>query len=150
MKELHGSAYSSVDAPVDKCIALLEAVDRYPEWHPDVVHEVEVLARNDAGRPTRVRAKLHVARGPLVKDFNLVMAVASDARREVKLTKIQDAHSGPEQFGVTWLVDDTGPTLIRLDLSASLDVPRFLPVGGVGDGLAEGFVAAAVKELSGS
>ena len=149
MKELHGSAHLAVDAPVDKCIALLEAVDRYPEWHPDVVHEVEVLARND-GHPTRVRAKLHVARGPLVKDFNLVMSVASDGTRQVRLTKVQDAHSGPEQFEVTWLVEDTGPTLIRLDLSASLDVPRFLPVGGVGDGLAEGFVAAAVKELKGS
>jgi hypothetical protein len=146
MKELHGSAYSSVDAPPDKCMALLEAVDRYPEWHPDVVQEVEVLAGND-GHPTRVRTKLHVARGPLVKDFKLVMSVASDGKRQVKLTKVQDAHSGPELFDVTWLVEDTGPTLIRLDLSASLDVPRFLPVGGVGDGLAEGFVAAAVKEL---
>jgi len=148
MKELHGSAYAAVDAPPDACIALLEAVDRYPEWHPDVVQEVEVLAQND-GHPTRVHAKLHMARGPLVKDFNLVMSVATDGRRQVKLTKVQDAHSGPEQFEVTWLVEDTGPTLIRLDLSASLDVPRFLPVGGVGDGLAEGFVGAAVNELSG-
>src|ERR1700742_4649564 len=146
MKELHGSASSSVDAPPAKCLALLEAVDKYPEWHPEVVQEVEVLASND-GHPTRVRAKLHLARGPLVKDFNLVMSVATDGRRQVKLTKVHDAHSGPEVFEVTWLVEDTGPTLIRLDLSASLDVPRFLPVGGVGDGVAEGFVAAAVKEL---
>jgi len=149
MKELHGSAYAAVDATPDACIALLEAVDRYPEWHPDVVQEVEVLAQND-GHPTRVHAKLHMARGPLVKDFNLVMSVATDGRRQVKLTKVQDAHSGPEVFEVTWLVEDTGPTLIRLHLSASLDVPRFLPVGGVGDGLAEGFVGAAVKELTGA
>lgn len=128
-------------------MTLLEAVGRYPEWHPDVVQEVEVLAQND-GHPTRVRAKLHVARGPLVKDFNLVMSVATDGRRQVKLTKVHDADSGPEVFEVTWLVEDTGPALIRLDLAASLDVPRFLPVGGVGDGLAEGFVSAAVKELT--
>jgi Polyketide cyclase / dehydrase and lipid transport len=149
MKELHGSAYSSVDAPPDKCLALLEAVDRYPDWHPEVVQEVEVLASNE-GHPTRVRAKLHLARGPLVKDFNLVMSVATDGRRQVKLTKVHDAVSGPEVFEVTWLVEDTGPTLIRLDLAASLDVPRFLPVGGVGDGIAQGFAAAAVKELTGS
>ena len=55
MKELNGSAYSAVDAPPDECMALLEAVGRYPEWHPDVVQEVEVLASND-GHPTRVRA----------------------------------------------------------------------------------------------
>jgi hypothetical protein len=148
MKELNGSAYSTVDATPAECMTLLEAVDGYPEWHPDVVKEVEVLARNDAGHPTRVRTKLHLVYGPLVKDFNLVMAVASDGRRRVKLTKVQDAHSGPEQFEVTWLVEDTGPTLIRLDLSASLDVPRFLPVGGVGDAMANGFVSAAVKQLS--
>jgi hypothetical protein len=147
MRELQGFAFAAVDAPPDKCMALLEAVDRYPEWHLDVVQEVEVLARND-GHPTRVRTKLHLARGPLVKNFNLVMAVASDRMRQVKLTKVRDVDSGPEQFEVTWLVEDTGPTLIRLDLSANLDVPRFLPVGGVGDGMAEGFVAAAVKELS--
>ncbi|MGZ4180255.1 MAG: SRPBCC family protein [Solirubrobacteraceae bacterium] len=147
MRELQGSAFAAVDAPPDKCMALLEAVDRYPEWHLDVVQEVEVLARND-GHPTRVRTKLHLARGPLVKNFTLVMAVASDRMRQIKLTKVRDVDSGPEQFEVTWLVEDTAPTLIRLDLSASLDVPRFLPVGGVGDGMAEGFVAAAVKELS--
>ena len=146
MKELHGSAFAAVDATPAKAMTLLEAVDRYPEWHPDVVYEVEVLARND-DHPTRVRTRLHMARGPLVKDFDLVMSVASDRRRQIRLTKVQDVHSGPEQFEVTWLVEDTGPTLIRLDLAANLDVPRFLPVGGVGDGLAEGFVAAALKEL---
>src|ERR1700750_1054005 len=148
MKELQGSAYSAVDATPEQCMTLLEAVDKYPEWHPEVVQEVEVLASND-GHPTRVRAKLHLARGPLVKDFNLVMSVATDGRRQVKLTKVQDAHSGPEQFEVTWLVGDTRPTPLQLHLWASLDVPRFLPVGGVGDGLAEGFVGAAVNELSG-
>ena len=54
MKELNGSAYSAVDAPPDKCMALLEAVDRYPEWHPEVVKEVELLASNDDVRPRAV------------------------------------------------------------------------------------------------
>jgi hypothetical protein len=150
MKELKGSASAAVDAPTEKCMALLEAVDQYPEWHPDVVKEVEVLARNDAGHPTRVRTKLHLVYGPLVKDFNLVLSVASDGIRQVKLTRIRDRDSGPEEFEVTWVVENTGPSFIRLNLDASLDVPRFLPVGGVGDGMAEGFVAAAVKQLTGS
>lgn len=150
MKELHGSASAAVDAPAVKCIALLEAVDRYPEWHPDVVKAVQVLARNDAGQPTRVRTKLHLVYGPLVKDFNLVLSEASDGIRQVKLTRVRDRDSGPEEFEVTWLVENPGPSVIRLELDASLDVPRFLPVGGVGDGMAEGFVAAAVKELTAS
>ena len=148
MKELHGSATATVDAPADRCMALFEAVDEYPEWHPDVVQEVEVLDRHE-GHPTRVRAKLHLARGPLVKDFDLVLSVASDRVRQVRLTRVRDEHAGDEQFETTWLVEDVGGTRIRLELSASLDVPRFLPVGGLGDGVAEGFVAAAVKRLDG-
>lgn len=147
MKELHGAASAAVDAPADACIALFEAVDKYPEWHPDVVQEVKVLERADDGHPTRVHTKLHLARGPLVKDFNLVLSVASDGSRQVKLTKVRDRDSGPERFDVAWRVQDAGGTRIELELGASLDVPRFLPVGGVGDAMAEGFVAAAVKAL---
>ena len=40
-----------------------------------------------------------------------------------------------------------GPTQIRLDLAANLDVPRFVPLGGVGDSMADGFVSAATREL---
>lgn len=149
MKELSGSATAVVSALPDRCMALFEAVDRYPEWHPEVVELVEVLDRHDDGHPSRVRTRLHLVRGPLVKDFNLRLIVASDGTRQVKLTKIRDRDSGPEQFEATWLVEGSGGTRIRLDLAASLDVPRFLPVGGVGDGMAEGFVAAAVKQLGG-
>jgi hypothetical protein len=149
MKELHGTASASVNAPAEQCIALFEAVGDYPSWHPEVVREVDVLEQHEAGHPSRVRTKLHVARGPLVKDFDLVMSVASDGKRQVKLTKVKDRDSGPEVFEVTWRLLDSGATRISLELSASLDVPRFLPVGGVGDGMAEGFVTAAVKQLGG-
>jgi hypothetical protein len=147
MKELRGSAATAVAAPIDRCIALFEAVDAYPTWYPDVVQEVEVLERGESGRPTRVRTVLHVARGPLVKDFHLVLAVASDGAHEVQLTRVRDASSGPEQFDATWRAEDEAGTRIQLDLIASLDVPRFLPVGGIGDAMAEGFVAAAANQL---
>ncbi|HEY1509556.1 MAG TPA: SRPBCC family protein [Solirubrobacteraceae bacterium] len=149
MKELHGTSSASVNAPPERCIALFEAVGDYPSWHPEVVREVEVLDQHEAGHPSRVQTKLHVARGPLVKDFDLLMSVGSDGKREVKLTKVHTPDSGSEVFEVTWRVLEAGAgTRISLDLVASLDVPRFLPVGGVGDGMAEGFVAAAVKQLS--
>ena len=108
MKELHGTASASVNVPPDRCIALIEAVGDYPSWHPEVVREVDVLEQHEAGHPSRVRAKLHVARGPVVKDFNLVMSVASDGKREVKLNKVKDRDSGPELFEVTWRVLDAG------------------------------------------
>ena len=56
-------------------MALLAAVDRYPSWHPDVVKDVEVLERDDQGRPTKARTKLHVQHGPITRDFDLTMEV---------------------------------------------------------------------------
>ena len=36
---------------------------------------------------------------------------------------------------------------LALAVQASLSVPRLVPVGGIGDGLAQGFVASATKAL---
>jgi Polyketide cyclase / dehydrase and lipid transport len=147
MKDLHGSARSGVPASPERAIALFEAVDRYPSWYPDVVQEVTVLERAQNGRPSRVETTLHVARGPIVKDFHLVLAVTSDGRSEVKLARVPQASSGDEQFEAAWRVREASGTEIALHIAASLDVPRFLPVGGIGDAMAEGFVAAAANEL---
>ena len=76
MKDLRGTANAVVGAPRDACFALLQAVDRYPAWHPAVVREVEVLDRDGDGVAVQARTKLHVALGAIVKDFDLVMAVA--------------------------------------------------------------------------
>ena len=48
---------------------------------------------------------------------------------------------------MNWRVSGAGPTQIRLDLAANLDVPRFLPLGDVGDSMAAGFVSAATRAL---
>jgi len=128
-------------------MALFEAVDEYPSWHPEVVRELEVLERGEGGRPTRVRTTLHVARGPVVKDFHLVLAVTSDGAHEVLMRRERHSSSDPEDFQVAWHAEDEAGTRIRLDLLASLHVPRFLPVGGVGNSMAEGFVVAAANKL---
>ena len=146
MKELRGSARTSVPATPERCIALFEAVEAYPSWYPEVVQELTVLEREDDGRPTRVQTTLHVAKGPITKDFHLVLAVVSDRRSEVALTRVKHPGSGNEEFEATWHVTDPGAE-ISLDLAASLDVPRLLPVGGIGDAMAEGFVAAAANQL---
>lgn len=130
-------------------MSLLQAVDRYPSWHPTVVREAEVLERDEHGQPTRVRTKLHVERGPLTKDFDLTMAVSVDPAGVVKLARISHGASDRERFDATWRVGqgEGAGSQIRLDLAANLSIPGFLPVGGVGDSLAEGFVGAAVRAL---
>jgi hypothetical protein len=147
VKELTGTASATTPASPEACIALLAAVDRYPSWHSAVVKEVDVLERDDQGQPTKARTKLHVQHGPITRDFDLTMAVEVDPAGTVTLSRIPHHGSDGEKFEVAWRVSGAGPTQIRLDLAANLDVPRFLPLGGVGDAIADGFVSAATREL---
>ena len=148
MKELTGSASATTSATREQSLALLEDIDGYPTWHPEVVKEAEVLERDAQGHPTRARCKLHIERGPLTRDFNLLMAVDVDPAGTVKLTRTPHESTDQERFDVTWRVDGGNPsTQIRLDLAANLNVPRLVPLGGVGDALAQGMVSAATRAL---
>jgi polyketide cyclase/dehydrase/lipid transport protein len=147
VKELRGHAVGSAAAPVEECFSLLEAIDGYPSWYPEVVREAQVVERDDRDRPTRARVTLHLSQGPLVKDFRLLMDIRAERPSTVRLTRVPNDPSDHEQFEVTWRLQPSAGTRIELQLEANLSVPRFLPLGGIGDALAGGFVAAAVKAL---
>lgn len=148
MKRLAGHAAAESGATPADCFELLAAVDRYPVWNPEVVRGAEVLERADDGSPTKARAKLHAEVGPVVKDFDLLLAVSTDRPRAVTLTRISDDRGDQEEFRVGWTVAQGPPTRIELRLDANLSVPRFVPVIGVGDSLAKEFVTAAVRALT--
>jgi hypothetical protein len=143
MRDIRGSASTPVKASPEDCIALLAAVDRYPTWYPEVIREVEVLERDGDGHPTRARTTVHLAIGPLAKDFHfeVTVAVRPDA---VTLARVPDAPSDEHRLEIDWRV---GRGELSVDLEATLDVPRFLPVGAAGDSVAQGFVEAAKREL---
>jgi hypothetical protein len=150
MKDLTGSASSTIDAPHEACFELASAVDRYPSWNPEVIRSADVRERDAAGRPARVHVTVHVAVGPLVRDFDLLLDVSRQEGREVRLTRVKHESSDPERFEVIWRVGSAHPTRLELELGATLDVPRLVPVGGVGDRIAQEFVEAAKRELDGS
>jgi Polyketide cyclase / dehydrase and lipid transport len=148
MKELSGSATATTRVSRDQALAFLEDIDRYPSWDPELVTEAQVLERDGEGHPTKAHTKLHVAHGPLTKDFDLMMAVEVDPGGTIRMTRIPHGPSDQERFDVTWRVQDGSGTQIRLDLAADLSVPRFIPLGGVGDALAQELVSAATRELN--
>jgi hypothetical protein len=126
---------------------LLRAVDGYPTWFPEMVRDVEVLQRDAADQLTRARTTLHVARGPLVHDFDLVMAIAVEPPGTVKLSKVTSDGS-PSRFDVTWSLRAAQSTRIELNLSTTLPVSGLVPVGDLGNAIAEQFVAAASRALA--
>jgi hypothetical protein len=128
-----------VSASAQESFDLLKAVEDYPRWYPDVVREARLL---DADR---AQASLHVSYGPLVRDFDLTLAITSEAPHTVRLTRVPHDISDPEEFEVLWTVAD-GTITVTLD--ANLSVPRLLPVGGIGESMAAGFVDAAARALS--
>ncbi len=145
MKELRGEASATVTVAKDQCLRFLAAVDAYPQWYPETVREVQVLERDSDGNPGRVRAKLHIARGPLVKDFDLTMAVRIDPAGTVTLERIAHGQGDGERFTVTWRLD--GESRLGVELDANLSVPRMIPLGGLADSIATGFLHAAVDAL---
>jgi ribosome-associated toxin RatA of RatAB toxin-antitoxin module len=144
MKELRGAAAAVVPAPLEQALALVEAVDGYPVWYPEVVRAVEVLERDEQGLPSRAQTKLHLSVGPVTKDFDLLMAVTVEPPATVTLAKV----GGSAKFDVVWRLSEGEQTRIELELDANLDVPRFLPLGDVGNSVAQGFVSAASEELA--
>ena len=140
MRELDGSATTTVSAPPADSFALVLALDAYPSWCPAVVRRAEVTERADDGTPRLASATVHLGVGPLQRDFDLTIAVAAEPERVVRLTSA--GGSGPE-LSMTWHVSGGPPTELRLELEGRLDVPRFLPLGGVGNAVAEQLVAAA-------
>jgi hypothetical protein len=144
MKELRGAAATQVPAPLAQCLALVEAVDEYPVWYPEVVRSVDVLERDASGLASRAQTKLHLSAGPVTKDFDLLMGVTVEPPATVKLVKV----GGSAKFDVIWRLTEGENTRIALELDASLDVPRFLPLGDIGNSVAQGFISAASAELA--
>lgn len=146
-REFHGEAADVVAAPPDECLALVAAVDRYPEWCPDAIRHVDVLERDAGGQPTSVRMRIHVARGAIVRDFDLYLAIAVDPEGSVRLTRFTD-HPTNQEFHATWVVRPAASTSIALELDAKLRVPSFVRASGAADTIAKEFVGAACRALA--
>lgn len=134
-------------APPEECFAVLAAVDRYPEWCPDVVRDVQVLDRDGRGEPRRVRMTVHVEWGVLEREFQLFLAVAVEPPRAVTLSRVTD-HPTNQAFTAGWRLEPADRTRIALRLDAELRVPAHIPADGIADKIAQAFVAAASRALS--
>jgi len=146
MREFHAQAAEVVAAPIEDCFALLAAVDRYPQWCPDVVREVEVLGRDAGGQPNRVRMRIRVARAALVKQFDLFLAIAVEPPRAVRLTRVTD-HPTNQEFNASWQLNPANSTRVALELDAKLRVPWYIQADGIPDTIAQGFLTAACRAL---
>lgn len=145
MKTVSAQAEAISHAGIPEVAHLLRAVDAYPRWAGEVVREAIVLARDEAGQPLRVEATLRVQLGPLPLDLELTLAISSERAESVTLTRLPNDPGDEERFVAVWRLDE-GParrTRIGLSIEASIDVPRLVPLGDLGDKLARRLADAA-------
>jgi hypothetical protein len=148
MKDMRGEASGITAASLADTMTLLENAEEYPRWFAAGVKQVTVLDRDDHGRATRVQATLLASVGPITREFDPVLSVDVTPPGTVTLTRIPRGPSDAERFQVNWNCHEvTDGTQLELVLLASLSVPRFVPVTGVGETLGRGFLDAAIKEL---
>jgi len=150
MKHLHGTARASVDVPIEDCLAFLAALEAYPSWYPDVVTDVEVIESGPDGLPARAETKLHLSYGPVSRDLDLLLAVHVSRPGLVKLEHVPRGASSGASFSATWHLEADAGTQLELELDATMPVPALVPLSGVGDSFANGFMQAAVTRLSSS
>jgi hypothetical protein len=147
VKHLHGAARSAVEVPIGACLAFFAALEDYPSWYPDVVKGVNVVELGDDGLPLRAETKLHLAYGPVSRDLELVLAVRLRKPGLVELAHVSRGQASGASFDATWRLSGDDATQLELELDATMPVPRVVPLGGVGDSFADGFMRAAVAGL---
>jgi ribosome-associated toxin RatA of RatAB toxin-antitoxin module len=148
MKSIDGHATSLVRATTAQCFPLLAAVDRYPEWNGELVREVAVLERDEAGRPSTARLSIHVAQSPFGKNFQLLVSVHADPERAVRLSRVPAGPSDRDELEIRWRLDPGAETLIAVSFHAATSlVPRLVPLFGVGDQIAAHLLEGAVRTL---
>ncbi len=152
MKELSATASDIAAASIARCFELVADVERYPDWYPTGVKRVEVLERDPDGRANLVAALLSLGEGPIRKDFDLRLAVATTAPSTsgVELIRVKKNAADGEQMLVSWALAQDGATGTHLSvaLRATLNLPPFLPVGAIAQSVADGFLAAAMAKLA--
>jgi ribosome-associated toxin RatA of RatAB toxin-antitoxin module len=148
VKELSAAAAADTDATLQRCFELVSAIDRYPSWYPATVTAAEVTKRDDAGLPSRAHVDLHIAHGVLVRDFHLDVEVQTRPLESVAMSRIPRGPEDHERLSVAWTLTGGERTRIEVRMHANLSIPRFVPVGGVAESFAGGFLEAALGTLA--
>jgi uncharacterized protein YndB with AHSA1/START domain len=114
MTLLTGSSTAEIDAPIDRCWAVVEDVAEAPRWQNGLEH-IEVVERDDAGRAvvcdivndakfTKVRARVRVR---------------YDSPHRLEFTRVES--DDVDKLEASWKLEELGPGRTRATYSLSVD-----------------------------
>jgi ribosome-associated toxin RatA of RatAB toxin-antitoxin module len=138
-----------VAAATADVFAVVEDVERYPEWMTGV-QGVDVHERGPDGRVSVARVHMELPI-PLIKGgFAFTGAIDRTPPSRVTLRRKASREGDEQALTVDWRLEPEGSgTRVRLELDAVVDVPRFAPIGGPAESLAKGFADALVERVGG-
>ena len=152
MREISATSQGETPTPIERCFERLVDIAGYPSWYPTGVKRAEQLEQGPDGRPTKVAATLALTSGPIQRDFSLEFGVTTERPTLIELRRLpHGSGGGADLVVISWRLRELAAdrTELTVAFDAELDVPRFLPLGGLADGIAGGFLAAAIASLSG-
>lgn len=129
---------AGIDAPPERCFALLTDYERLPEWQ-GAVKAARVLERDEQGRGSvveyEVDAKVKTVRYRLRQVYDAPHRLASE-------------YLGGDfrDFSGEWRFEDIGDDRTRAELDLEVDPGRFVP-GPVRRAIADAVMKRALKDL---
>jgi uncharacterized protein YndB with AHSA1/START domain len=128
--KLSGSSSADIDAPIQRCYALVTDPDATAQWQASV-KRTEVLERDEQGRATLVRTHIEAIVRELSVDLRFSFAEPNELGWKREGGDLSDVQG-------TWRFDDLGDGRTRATYTLELDPGRMLGMlarGPVGDQL---------------
>ncbi len=114
MTLLSSSSSAEIDAPMDRCWAVVQDVADAPRWQ-NGLDSVEVVERDDAGRPL-VCDIVHDAKFTKVR---VRIRVSYEPPRRLRFTRMES--DDVDELDASWELEEVGPGRTRATYALSVD-----------------------------
>jgi uncharacterized protein YndB with AHSA1/START domain len=114
MTLLTGSSSAEIDAPIDRCWAVVEDVAASPRWQ-NGLDRVDVVERDDAGRPL----VCDIVNDAKFTKVRVRVRVSYDPPRRLSFTRVES--DDVDQLDASWELEELGPSRTRATYSLAVD-----------------------------
>jgi hypothetical protein len=111
---LSGSSSSEIEAPIDRCWAVVEDVADAPRWQ-NGLDRLDVVQRDDAGRPV----VCDIVNDAKFTKVRVRVRVSYDPPRRLGVTRIES--EDVDELEASWELEELGPGRTRATYSLSVD-----------------------------
>jgi uncharacterized protein YndB with AHSA1/START domain len=117
MTLLSGTSSADIDAPIDRCWAVVEDVAASPNWQ-NGLERVDVVERDDAGRPV----VCDIVNDAKFTKVRVRVRVSYDPPHRLTFTRMQS--DDVDEMEASWELEALGPDRTRATYSLAVDPGR--------------------------